>query len=208
MAFSLCDTERSRPPPGPADHERRWQEAVAAGVRHSVGHWFPHNFYSLCHAFAVVGSNLASIASGRDYRPVAGHAAIDAGNGKLIVMNEDHAFGAKEGGAYHCWIESTQSEPKELIDLTFGHNHLYAQANGYAWHGEEAPAFLWGPFDAIAITAPLSHVQPGFGKDRIWLRETRAGAQWMERHIAANEQAYVKLTTEALCHYRDLTLQA
>ena len=120
MAFSLCDTDRSRPPPGPADHERRWQEAVAAGVRHSVGHWFPHNFESLCHAFAVVGSNLASIASGRDYRPVAGHAAIDAGNGKLIVMNEDHAFGAKEGGAYHCWIESTQSEPKELIDLTFG----------------------------------------------------------------------------------------
>lgn len=179
--------------------------AIAAGVRQSLCHWFPDNFYSICHAFAVVGANLASIALGRNYRPVAGLAAIDAGTGKLIVMAEESAFDCAQGGAYHCWIESDDDQPKQLIDLTFEHNHLYAQANGYAWEGAPAASYLWGAFDELAIQTPLETLRSGFGKDKIWLKETPKGAQWMERHVADNTHAYVELTAHAMRHYQSLT---
>jgi hypothetical protein len=136
--------------PHPAVHPPRVavepQAAIAGGVRHSLGRWFPDNFYSLCHAFAVVGANLASIALGHNYRPVAGLAAIDGGAG-------------------------------QLIDLTFEHNHLYAQANGFAWEGAPAAPYLWGAFDALTIQTPLELLQPGFGKHKIWMQETPKGTQ-------------------------------
>jgi hypothetical protein len=181
------------------------QAAIAAGVRHSLSHWFPSNFYALCHAFAVVGANLASIALGQNYRPVAGLAAIDSGAGQLIVMAEESAFDQAQGGAYHCWIESVDEQPKQLIDLTFEHNHVYAQANGFAWEGAPAAPYLWGAFDALTIQTPLESLRPGFGKDKIWLQETPKGTQWMERHVAANANAYVELTAHAVRHYQALT---
>lgn len=180
------------------------REAVAAGVRQSIRQHFPHNFYSLCHAYAVVGSNLASIATGREYRPVAGLAAIDVGNGQIIAMDEDHAFGATKGGAYHCWIESAHGGDRELVDLTFGHNHHYAIANGYAWHGGPPPLYLWGPYSALTVNMQRKQLAQGFGQDRIWLQETTAGALWLDSHVAGNANAYVHLTTQALCHYRSL----
>jgi hypothetical protein len=194
--------------PHPAVHPPRaaldTRAAVAAGVRHSLSHWFPDNFHALCHAFAVVGSNVASIALGRNYRPVAGLAAIDTGAGQLIVMAQENAFDCAEGGAYHCWIESADDAPRQLIDLTFEHNHLYAQANGYAWQGGPAASYLWGAFDELTIQTPLESLRPGFGKDKIWLQETPKGTQWMERHVADNANAYVELTAHAMRHYQSL----
>ena len=60
-------------------------------------------------------------------------AAIDAGNDQIIVMADEQAFSNPLGGAYHCWIESDDAAPVELVDLTFEHNHIYAEANGYPW---------------------------------------------------------------------------
>ncbi|MDT8991982.1 hypothetical protein RQP54_14010 [Curvibacter sp. APW13] len=178
------------------------QAAVAAGVRLTMRTHFPHNFYSLCHAYAVLGSNVASIATGREYRPVAGHAAFDAGH-EVIAMDEERAFGNGQGGAYHCWIESHGHTPRELVDLTFGNNHHYAIANGFSWRGPRPPEYLWGTFDRLTVDLPRQQLVPGFGQDRIWLQETTSGALWMEDHINANANAYLRLTTLALCHYRD-----
>jgi hypothetical protein len=178
------------------------QAAIASSVRQSLCHWFPHNFYSLCHAFAVVGSNVASIVCNRNYRPVAGLAAIDAGNDQIIVMADEQAFHNPIGGAYHCWIESDDEDPLELVDFTFGHNHVYAEANGYPWGGDASPDYLWGLSSAISIRTPLSALRPGFGKDKIWVKEPAAGVQWMQRHMADNTNAYVQLTSEALVHYK------
>jgi len=180
----------------------RTQSAIAQSVRTCLCHWFPHNFHSLCHAFAVVGSNVASIALNRNYRPVAGLAAIDAGNDQIIVMADERAFTHPLGGAYHCWIESDDEAPVELVDFTFEHNHVYAEANGYPWTGEASPAYLWGPADVVAIRTPLSSLRSGFGKDKIWVSEPPSGTRWMQAHIASNTNAYVQLTSEALAHYR------
>lgn len=177
------------------------QAAIAQAVRHSLCQQYPDTFYALCHAFAVVGSNLASIVFGTPYRPVAGSAALDAGHGTLIVMAEDRAFDTLQGGAYHCWIESQGPQPRQLVDLTFGHNHIYARANGYAWHGDTPPAYLWGDYDRLVLGGRLEALQSGFGQHRIWLLESAAGARWIERHIAENAQAYVQLTADALSHY-------
>jgi hypothetical protein len=197
----------SEPLPALAETSPRVQQiqaAIATSVRTSLCHWFPHNFYSLCHAFAVVGSNLASIALDRNYRPVAGLAAIDAGNDQVIVMADEQAFHSPQGGAYHCWIESDDDAPLELVDFTFGHNQIYAEANGYPWHGEDAPAYLWGLSDAISLRSPLSGLRSGFGKNKIWVSEPPSGPPWMQAHIASNTNAYVQLTSDALVRYHQL----
>lgn len=180
---------------------QRKQAAIAQAVRHALCQQYPDSFYALCHAFAIVGSNLASIVFGTPYRPVAGSAALDAGQGSLIVMAEERAFDTPRGGAYHCWIESEACAPRQLVDLTFGHNHLYARANGYAWRGAVPPAYLWGDYHALALGGPLESLRAGFGQGRIWLQESSAGARWIERHIAQHPHAYVQLTADALGHY-------
>lgn len=184
--------------------QQHQQSAIAASVRSCLCHWFPHNFYSLCHAFAVVGSNVASIVLNRNYRPVAGLAAIDAGNEQVIVMADEQAFHHPLGGAYHCWIESDDDAPQELVDFTFEHNHVYAQANGYPWDGEASPAYLWGLSDVVSIRTPLSSLRPGFGKDKIWVQEPASGMRWMQSHIDSNTHAYVQLTSDALRRYQQL----
>jgi len=201
--MELAYTESTAPPKAQPQLERM-QSAVAHSVRTCLSHWFPHNFHALCHAFAVVGSNVASIVFDRNYRPVAGLAAIDAGNDQIIVMADEQAFSHPLGGAYHCWIESDDAAQAELVDFTFEHNHVYAEANGYPWTGEPSPSYLWGPADDIAIRTPLASLRPGFGKDKIWVHEPAAGRAWMQAHIAGNTNAYVQLTTEALRHYQQL----
>ena len=182
-------------------HQR---ELIAASVREAIRTQFPNDYCSLCHAFAVVGANIAAIALERSYRPVAGLAALDSGANQLIVMADESAFTNLEGGAYHCWIESVDHAPgkKELVDLTFGHNHIYARNNGLPWAGQKPPAYLWGDFDELAIGGALESLRPGFGKSRIWLRETDAGVRWMAGHLDANLNGYVALTASALKIYR------
>ncbi len=177
---------------------------IAASVREVIRTYFPADYCSLCHVFAVVGANLATIALEREFRPVAGLAAIDSGANQLIVMADDRAFANQKGGAYHCWIESSDHLPfkKVLIDLTFGHNHMYARKNGLPWAGGTPPRYLWGYFDQLVIAGAIEDLRPDFGKNRIWLCETDAGVSWMARHLEANLSGYVNLTAAALKIYR------
>jgi hypothetical protein len=184
--------------------EKYIQERVAAAVREVIRTQYPVDYSSLCHAFAVVGTNVAAVVLERSFRPVAGLAAIDSGANQLIVMADDRAFANEQGGAYHCWIESTDHTPGEklLLDFTIGHNHIYARKNGFAWAGASAPRFLWGRFDELALTGPLHALQPGFGKHKIWLQETDAGVTWMARHLESNINGYISLTAAALKIYQ------
>lgn len=180
------------------------RNTIAAVVRDVIRSEFPNEYSSLCHVFAIVGANLASLVLEREYRPVAGLAAIDSGGGRLIVMSDDLAFTRSEGGAFHCWIESNDhaAGQKELLDFTFGHNHLYAHKNGFQWSGSTSPRYLWGLHESIAIGGDLGSLKPGFGKNRIWVEETDQGVSWMARHLEANTLAYIELTTMALKKYQ------
>jgi len=182
----------------------RIQQTIASTVREVIRTHFPEDYTALCHAYAVVGANLASIALDKAYRPVAGLAAIDSGAGTLITMADERAFANDLGGSYHCWIESVEEpgQPKELVDFTFSHNRVYALRNGYQWAGAASPRYLWGPFDALTMPGELRDLQPGFGKEKIWLQECDAGVHWMAQHLEINVLGYIELTAAALRVYR------
>src|SRR4051812_45454011 len=79
---------------------------IAHCVNQVIRQYYPTQYCSLCHVYAIVGSNLISIVLDRVYRPVAGLAAVDCGGGQLMRMADNEAFSHPAGGAYHCWIES------------------------------------------------------------------------------------------------------
>lgn len=182
----------------------RMNEAIAATVRDVVRTRYPGDYCSLCHIFAVVGANLASIALDRVFQPVAGLAVIDAGAGNLIYMADNAAFNSDIGGAYHCWIESCDGprDDKQLIDLTFGHNRQYAQKNALPWFGGSPPRYLWGSYRDLVLDCDLTELRPGFGQNKIWLQATGAGEQWMFNHLNNHLNAYVDLTAMALKIYK------
>ncbi|MES2162188.1 MAG: hypothetical protein V4476_13605 [Pseudomonadota bacterium] len=165
-----------------------------------VRQYYPEQYCSLCHVYAIVGSNLISIVLDRVYRPVAGLAAVDCGGGQLMRMMDNDAFANPAGGAYHCWIESADDliAEREVVDLTFRHNHTYAIKNGYGWQRELPPAFLWGPHSRIAVQAPPDAIPDAFPDGTVWLHETDEGWQWMTQQLLAHQNAFVALTAEAL----------
>src|SRR5471032_3403187 len=116
---------------------------IAHCVNQVVRQYYPEQYCSLCHVYAIVGSNLISIVLGRVYRPVAGLAAVDCGGGQLMRMMDNDAFTNPAGGAYHCWIESADSQAgeTEVVDLTFRHNHSYAGLDGFEWRLDAPPDY-------------------------------------------------------------------
>lgn len=184
----------------------RIKKLIAASVREVVRTQYPQDHCSLCHVYAVVGANLASITLQRTYKPVAGLAAIDAGAGKIICLADNLAFSNPAGGSYHCWIESCDLElhERELLDFTIGHNRLYALKNGLPWSGAQPPRFLWGLFRELVPNCEMQDLAPNFGKNKIWVRETESGLAWMEQHLANHLNAYVNLTALALKAFRKL----
>jgi len=162
---------------------------------------FPEKYLGLCHAYAVVGSNIASIVLGREYRPVAGLAVIDSGVGCFIKLIDNNAFSRIEGGAYHCWIESVGTHAadaeKELVDITYQHNNDYAKQHRMIWR-KQAPSYLWGRFGDLVVETELDALPTAIPEGKIWLRETAAGSDWMSRHVAGHADEYLKLTTIAL----------
>ena len=173
---------------------------IADCVNEVIRKHYPAKYYSLCHLYAIVGSNLASIVGARNFRPVAGLAAVDCGDGQLMLMADNSAFSRSEGGAFHCWIESADgvNSEREVIDLTFRHNHTYAEKNGFQWTMAPPPAFLWGDYCDIVLEATLEHLPKNFPEGRIWLSETSAGRAWMTQHLFEHQNAFVALTAEAL----------
>ncbi len=176
------------------------QNLIAASVNHLLRQLFPEEYCSLCHVHAIVGANVISIVLGRVYRPVAGLAAIDCGGGNLIRLTDNAAFANPAGGAFHCWIESVDDgiSQKQVVDLTFRHNHLYALKNGMQWLRPPPPEFLWGPQREIVLSASLDRLPDSFPDGMVWLHETDEGWDWITAHVAENMNAYVQLTAEAL----------
>ena len=175
------------------------QSLIAASVNGVLRRLYPEQYCSLCHVHAIVGANLISVVLGKVYRPVAGLAVIDCGDGFIRLLDND-AFDNPAGGAFHCWIESADSSflEKEVVDLTFRHNHEYALKNGMAWTRRAPPAYLWGPASKVVVPQELDALPASFDEGQVWLRETDKGWQFMTRHLAENMNAYVRLTAEAL----------
>ena len=175
------------------------QSLIAASVNGVLRAHYPDTYCSLCHAHAIVGANVISVVFNREYRPVAGMALIDCGSG-FIELLDNAAFGNPAGGAFHCWIESSDKSFKEteVVDLTFRHNHEYAVKNGMEWTRAHPPEYLWGPRSKIVVRAELHNMPASFDEGQVWLRETAEGAGFMMRHLSENMNAYVTLTAEAL----------
>lgn len=173
---------------------------IAQCVNQVIRQYYPEQYCSLCHVYAIVGSNLISIVLDRVYRPVAGLAAVDCGGGRLMRMMDNDAFAHPAGGSYHCWIESADDliVEREVVDLTFRHNHTYAEKNGYGWQRELPPDFLWGPHSHIVVKAAPDAIPAAFPDGTVWLHETDEGWQWMTRQLVEHQNAFVALTAEAL----------
>lgn len=173
---------------------------IAHCVNQVIRQYYPSQYCSLCHVYAIVGSNLISIVLDRVYRPVAGLAAVDCGGGQLMTMADNNAFSNPAGGAYHCWIESADDliAEREVVDLTFRHNHVYAEKNGFQWRKEVPPDYLWGPRSKIVVEADIGAIPTAFPDGMVWLCETDEGWQWMTRQLLEHQNAFVALTAEAL----------
>ena len=173
---------------------------IAHCVNQVIRQYYPNQYCSLCHVYAIVGSNLISIVLDRVYRPVAGLAAVDCGGGQLMRMADNNAFSNPLGGAYHCWIESADDliAEREVVDLTFRHNHTYAEKNGFQWQREIPPDFLWGPRSKIVVEADIDAIPSAFPDGMVWLCETQEGWRWMTNQLQEHQNAFVALTAEAL----------
>jgi len=173
---------------------------IAYCVNQVIRQYYPRQYSSLCHVYAIVGSNLISIVLDRVYRPVAGLAAVDCGGGQLMTMLDNAAFANPAGGSYHCWIESADDlvSEREVVDLTFRHNHSYAEQNGFRWQRAAPPDFLWGKQSSIVVPATLEELPNAFPDGMVWLQETDEGWQWMMRQLQQHQSAFVTLTAEAL----------
>ena len=180
------------------------QGLVADAVEQVVQSAFPGKAASLCHVHAIVGANLASLAFDRAYRPVAGWGAIDCGAGRLVKLMDNDAFSSGVGGAYHCWIESTDQslDTREVIDFSCRHNEEYVRKHNMSWNRLAGPAYVWGTYQDLVIDCTDFDLPSRIPDDRIWVRESEVGGQWMARHLCAHVAEYVKLTTVALKIYR------
>ncbi|MET3135155.1 hypothetical protein AAKU55_005458 [Oxalobacteraceae bacterium GrIS 1.11] len=181
---------------------------IAEAVNATIRKMYPDEYCSLCHVYAIVGSNMASIVLDRVYRPVSGLALIDCGRGNFIKLTDNNAFANPIGGAFHCWIESADEAfpEKEVIDFTFRHNREYATKNKMQWHQPTPPPYLWDKHHILVVDAELDNIPSSFPAGKVWLRETDEGWDWMTNHLAENINAYVTLTAQALNTYRRIHL--
>ena len=175
------------------------RDQIVDSVDSVIRSMFPELYFGLCHTYAIVGSNVASLVLGREYRPVAGLTVIDCGSGDMMKLLENEAFSRSAGGSYHCWIEScpNEGEDKELIDIAFKHNAAYANTHGLNWQQKDSN-YLWGPYRDLVLDAELEALPTAFPEGKIWLKETPEGSAWIRSHIAKHENAYVELTSRAL----------
>jgi hypothetical protein len=200
-------TTPSRPLPASADsdaarersHSAALKPMIVRSVDFALRSLFPSKYFQLCHAYAIVGSNVASIALDRDYRPVAGLAVIDCGGGSFMRLTDNQAFAGSAGGAYHCWIESCASAPgpRELVDISFMHNSAYAKTHHIAWR-KKSSSYQWGRFDELVLEGELDTLPRRFPTGKVWLRETPEGTEWMARQVAEHIEEYLKITVLAL----------
>lgn len=180
------------------------ERAVLDAVDSVIRALCPSTFDSLCYIYAVVGSNVLSLALKKNYRPVAGVAIIDAGGGRHLEFLDDSALDRGKGGSYHCWIESfvdgENPKQRELIDFTFGNNPRFAEANGIRWTAKKHP-YLWGLEQEINIGGDVLALPKKFPEGKVWFQETKNGQDWLNAHLQKHVNDYAKMTFLALRQY-------
>lgn len=180
--------------------EQDKRRLVANALDRTMRQLFPHKYAGLCHVYAIVGASLLSVCFGSEFRPVAGIAIIPTGSGCLEML-DDVAFHKKQGGAYHCWIQSMGKKNVELVDLSFGNNAEYANACGVMWT-RPRQEYLWGVNRRINLAARY-HVPPQtIPDDKVWFRETENGRHWLSVQVARHEQEYARITSLVLRHIK------
>lgn len=179
------------------------QKLIANAVDTTIRQFFPEKFSGLCHVYAIVGSNVLSITLNRNFIPVAGIAIIDAGGGQRLEMLDDMGFRKENGGAYHCWIESADTEETVLIDFTFRHKAAYAVSHGIKWRKKKI-SYLWGVKKDLHIDLTQQTLPKTFPDEKIWVKKCKNGTDFLEQQISDYLSAYVKLTSFAL---KRLTLE-
>jgi hypothetical protein len=180
--------------------ERAMLEAVNTTIRALC----PTTFDSLCYIYAVIGSNVMSVALKKNYRPVAGIALIHAGNGKYLEFLDDSTLDRGLGGSYHCWIESAEPnqalKQKELVDFTYGNNPGYAEAHGIKWQAKKIE-YLWGKAQDINLGGDMTALPKKFPEGKVWFQETKNGQDWLATHLQKHVSDYAKMTFLALRQY-------
>jgi hypothetical protein len=164
----------------------------------------PTTFDSVCYIYAIVASNLMTVALKKNYRPVAGIALIDAGGGKFLEFLDDSTLESGQGGAYHCWVESADArenpKQKELVDFTFGNNPGYAEAHGIKWTAPKHQ-YLWGLARDINLGGDIEKLPKKFPPGKVWFQETKNGQEWISAHLHKHVNDYAKMTFLALRQY-------
>ncbi len=167
-------------------------QVVAKALDCSMRQLFPRKYAGLCHVYAIVGANVLSVCFPVEYRPVAGVAVIPTGSG-FLEMLDDSAFHKRQGGAYHCWMESVGEKSKELVDLSFGNNAEYANICGVSWT-KPRQDYLQGMSRRINL-ATRYHVPPAqIPDDKVWFKETENGRNWLALQMVKHEQEYARIT--------------
>lgn len=164
----------------------------------------PTTFDSLCYIYAIIGSNVMSVALKKNYRPVAGIALIHAGSGKYLEFLDDSALERGLGGSYHCWIESAEPnqtpKQKELVDFTYGNNPGYAETHGIKWQAKKVD-YLWGRAQDINLGGDIERLPKKFPEGRVWFQETKNASEWLAAHLEKHVSDYAKMTFLALRQY-------
>lgn len=155
---------------------------------------FPEKYFGLCYLYAILGANMTSQLLNRTYVPVAGIAIINAGNGNFIELLDNEGFFRNRGGAFHCWIESTDRDEAELVDFTYRHNKSYAESHGIKWKEKHA-SYLWGKKDDLLLAAAdRLELPPSFPSGKSWFKASDEGTMFLRKHMVEHIEAHAKLT--------------
>lgn len=175
----------------PAKLQKRF---IANAVDTTVRLLFPDKYFGLCYLYAILGANVSSVLLDRSYVPVAGIALINAGNGNFIELLDNDGFFRDRGGAFHCWIESTDRDVVELVDFTFRHNKSYAESHGLKWK-EKYISYLWGKKDELLLpAADRFDLPPSFPSGKSWYQASDEGTEFLRQHMAQHVAAHARLT--------------
>lgn len=168
---------------------------IASALDKVIRQLFPDKYIALCHLYAVVGAIVLSECCRGKFVPVAGIAAIPTGYG-LLKMTDEWGFFRREGGAYHCWIESVDTAEKVLVDFAFRNNEEYAQISGIQWD-RPCQEFLWGASRELNLAESVQNkgLPESLPLDKVWFQRTESGVNWIAYQLSENAAEFAKVSS-------------
>ncbi len=175
---------------------------IANAIDKVIRQLFPDRYAALCHLYAVVGAIVLSECCRDQFVPVAGIAAIPTGDG-LLKMTDEWGFFRREGGAYHCWIESVDTAEKVLVDFSFRNNEEYAQASGIRWD-RPRQEFIWGASQEVNVAESKQDkgLPESLPLDKVWFQKTESGVNWIAYQLSENGAEFAKVSSFVLYQIR------